>query len=141
MAYVKVPKDLAKVKSKVLFNLTKRQLICYGTGGGIGILFYTLAKGSIGTTDAASVMILIVLPFFFLAVYEKNGKPLEVILRQIIRTKFLTPGIRPYRTRNLYRQLQTEIEEKEATRLVYEERRKTGKHGEYQNKGEKRQGL
>ena len=28
MAYVNVPKDLSKVKSKVLFNLTKRQLVC-----------------------------------------------------------------------------------------------------------------
>lgn len=29
MAYVNVPKDLNKIKSKVLFNLTKRQLICF----------------------------------------------------------------------------------------------------------------
>ncbi|RHT37082.1 PrgI family protein, partial [Firmicutes bacterium AM29-6AC] len=28
MAYVPVPKDLTKVKTKVMFNLTKRQLIC-----------------------------------------------------------------------------------------------------------------
>ena len=27
MAYVNVPKDLTKVKTKVLFNLTKRQLV------------------------------------------------------------------------------------------------------------------
>ena len=29
MAYVPVPKDLNAVKTKVLFNLTKRQLICF----------------------------------------------------------------------------------------------------------------
>ena len=28
MAYVTVPKDLTKVNSKVVFGLTKRQLIC-----------------------------------------------------------------------------------------------------------------
>ena len=28
MAYVPVPKDLTKVKTKVAFNLTKRQIIC-----------------------------------------------------------------------------------------------------------------
>ena len=37
MAYVTVPKDLTHVKSKVLFGLTKRQLVCFGgallTGG------------------------------------------------------------------------------------------------------------
>ena len=32
MAFVAVPKDLNKVKSKVLFNLTQRQLICFGGG-------------------------------------------------------------------------------------------------------------
>lgn len=31
MAYVPVPKDLTKVKTKVAFNLTKRQLICFGS--------------------------------------------------------------------------------------------------------------
>ena len=30
MAYVPVPKDLTKVKTKVAFNLTKRQLVCFG---------------------------------------------------------------------------------------------------------------
>ena len=32
-AYISVPRDLTKVKSKVAFNLTKRQLLCFGTGG------------------------------------------------------------------------------------------------------------
>ena len=31
MAFVSVPKDLTKVKNKIIFNLTKRQLICFGT--------------------------------------------------------------------------------------------------------------
>ena len=30
MAYVSVPKDLTHVKSKVLFGLTKRQIVCFG---------------------------------------------------------------------------------------------------------------
>ena len=29
MAYVPVPKDLTKVKTKVMFNLTRRQLVCF----------------------------------------------------------------------------------------------------------------
>ena len=31
MAFVSVPKDLTKVKNKIILNLTKRQLICLGT--------------------------------------------------------------------------------------------------------------
>ena len=48
MAYVNVPKDLTKVKTKVLFNLTKRQLICFGSGALIGVPLFFLLKGSIG---------------------------------------------------------------------------------------------
>ena len=36
MAYVTVPKDLTKIKSKVMFNLTKRQLLCFGAAVAIG---------------------------------------------------------------------------------------------------------
>ena len=44
MAYVNVPKDLTKVKTKVLFNLTKRQLICFGSGALIGVPLFFLLK-------------------------------------------------------------------------------------------------
>ena len=33
MAYVPVPKDLSKVKTKVALNLTKRQIICFSLAG------------------------------------------------------------------------------------------------------------
>ena len=35
MPYVPVPKDLTKVKTKLAFNLTKRQLICFSRAAGI----------------------------------------------------------------------------------------------------------
>ena len=46
MAYVSVPKDLNAVKTKVLLNLTKRQLICFGGGTLIG-----LSKRMLGMDD------------------------------------------------------------------------------------------
>ena len=36
MAFVSVPKDLTKVKNKIIFNLTKRQLICFGIAAADG---------------------------------------------------------------------------------------------------------
>jgi len=42
------------------------------------------------------------LPCFLLAMYEKHGQPLEVILKQIIEVKFLRPKERPYQTNNFY---------------------------------------
>ena len=42
------------------------------------------------------------LPMFLLAMYEKNGQPLEVIIRQFVEVKFLRPKERPYQTNNFY---------------------------------------
>ena len=40
MPYVNVPNDLSKIKTKIAFNLTKRQLICFGFGAAIGVPTY-----------------------------------------------------------------------------------------------------
>ena len=117
MAYVNVPKDLNKIKSKVLFNLTKRQLICFGVAALMGVPLFFLLKDSAGTTAAAMVMILVMLPGFLFGVYEKNGQPLEVVAKHIIQTKFIAPKERPYQTQNLYavlerqRKLEKEVSE------------------------------
>ncbi|MGL5435500.1 MAG: PrgI family protein [Lachnospiraceae bacterium] len=102
MAYVTVPKDLTKVKSKVLFGLTKRQLACFTPAVLIGVPLFFLLKGSAGNSMAAFVMILVMLPFFMLAMYERNGQTLEVTLGHFIRTKFLLPKERPYQTNNFF---------------------------------------
>ena len=101
MPYVNVPNDLSKIKTKIAFNLTKRQLICFGIGAAIGIPTYLLTRGAIGNTGALFVMLGIMLPAFLMAMYEKDGLPFEKVLRNMINTKFLRPGIRPYRTQNI----------------------------------------
>ena len=102
MAYVPVPKDLTKIKSKVMFNLTKRQLICFGGGALIGVPLFFLLRDSIGTSPAAIVMVISMLPFFLFAMYERNGQPLEKVLHNVIQTFFIRPKQRPYQTNNLY---------------------------------------
>jgi hypothetical protein len=111
MAYVNVPKDLSKVKTKLALGLTKRQLICFGAAAAIGVPTYILTRGVIGNSAAALLMIGVMLPFFFLAMYEKDGQPAEKILRNIIRVKFYRPGIRPYKTENFYEILEKEAKE------------------------------
>ena len=36
MPYVNVPNDLSKIKTKMAFNLTKRQLVCLCSAGVVG---------------------------------------------------------------------------------------------------------
>ena len=102
MAYVPVPKDLSRIKTKVAFNLTKRQLIFFAAALLVGLPLFFLLKGSTGTSLAAFVMILVMLPCFLFAMYEKHGQPLEVIIRQMVEVKFIRPKERPYQTNNFY---------------------------------------
>ena len=69
MPFVPVPKDLTKVKTKVAFNLTKRQLITFGLGGLAGIPAYLFTRSSIGNESAALLMIGLMLPFFAFGIY------------------------------------------------------------------------
>ena len=95
MPYVNVPNDLSKVKTKMALNLTKRQLICFGCAAAVGVPSYLLARGSIGNTGAMFLMLAVMLPAFLLAMYEKDGLPAEKVLKNIIRARFLRPGVRP----------------------------------------------
>lgn len=52
MPYVQVPKDLAKIKTKVAFYLTKRQLICLGIAGVTALPTYFLTREAIGNMGA-----------------------------------------------------------------------------------------
>ena len=119
MAYVTVPKDLTHVKSKVLFGLTKRQLVCFGGGALVGIPLFFLLKGPLGNSSAAFCMIVVMMPFFLFALYEKNGLPLEKIIKNIVQVCFIRPKVRPYETDNFYAVLQRQdILDKEVYRIV-----------------------
>ena len=119
MAYVPVPKDLNAVKTKVMFNLTKRQLICFGSGVAVALPLFFLCKSSMNTSVASIVMIIVLLPFMLLAMYEKNGQHLEKILRNIIQVSFLRPKQRPYMTNNFYSVLERQENlDKEVYRIV-----------------------
>lgn len=104
MPYVPVPKDLTKVKTKVAFNLTKRQLICFSIAGAVGLPVYFLTREPIGNSAAVLLMIGMMMPFFFVAMYERDGQPAEKILKNILRHR-MWPKERPYKTENLYKTL------------------------------------
>ena len=129
-AYISVPRDLTKVKSKIFFNLTKRQLICFSIAAAIGIPAYFLLRKTGNMSFAAMCMILIMMPFFFLAMYERDGMPLEVILQHFIEAKFVRPKDRPYETNNYYAALHRMAEaEQEVNEIVLRAEAKKGKHG------------
>lgn len=117
--YISVPRDLSKVKTKVFMNLTKRQLLCFGAAALIGVPVFFLLKASGNMSLAAMGMMIVMLPLFFLAMYEKDGQPLEVVAKHFIDAKFRRPKVRIYQTQNYYALLEKQYDmEKEVARIV-----------------------
>ena len=102
MAFVNVPKDLARVKNKVFLNMTIRQIICLSVAAAVGLPFYFLTRGYVGTSNAATGMVILMMPAFLFAMYKKDGLALERILKNVINVKFRYPAIRRYEVENLY---------------------------------------
>jgi hypothetical protein len=100
--YVNIPSDLSKIKSRIAFNLSKRQLVCFGAAAVVGVPVYLVTRTVIGNTAAMLLMIAIMLPAFLLAMYERDGLPAEKVAMNMIRARFLWPGVRPYKTENFY---------------------------------------
>ena len=118
MAYVPVPKDLTRVKSKFLFNLTKRQVVCFGLGALAGLPVFFLTKEAIGVSMAAALMIVIMLPFFLFAMFERNGQPLEVLLKHYIQAQFVRPRTRVFETENFYATLEQNTRNRREVRKI-----------------------
>ena len=63
-------------------------------------------------------MIVVMLPLFLLAMYERNGQPLEVIAGQIIQTVFIRPKERPYQTNNFYAALERQAQAEKEVKVI-----------------------
>ena len=120
MAYVPVPKDLTKVKTKVMFNLTRRQLVCFTAGALVGVPLFLWLREPAGNSMAAMCMMLVMMPFFLLAMYEKHGQPLEKIVGNILKVAVIRPKQCPYQTNNFYAVLKRqEMLDKEVYDIVH----------------------
>lgn len=101
MAYVNVPKDLTKVKTKVALNLTKRQLIGFTIAGLIGFPVYLMVKKVLPNDLSMLIMVGVSFPIIFATLYEKDGIYFEKYLKYIIDKKRQT-SIRIYKTECIY---------------------------------------
>ena len=100
-----VAKDPKAVKTKFIGSFTKRQFICFVLAAIVGVPFYFMVRGSLGTDVAVLLMMAVMMPFFFAAMYEKDGVPAEKYLMQIISMRVLRPGIRRYKAENIYEEM------------------------------------
>ena len=128
MAYVTIPKDLSKVQSKVLFGLTKRQVICFGAAAIIGVPLFFFDSGALGTTTARLCMILVMLPSSCSPCTRRTAAP-GGVLGHLIQNKFIRPKTRIYQTNNLYSALVRQYELEQEVRAIAGKNGKTRKTG------------
>jgi hypothetical protein len=138
LAFVTVPKDLTKVKSKMLFGLTKRQLVCFSGALFIGVPLFFLLRGRVPTSAAALLMVFAMLPGLLLALYERHGQPLEVIAGQMIQAIFLRPKERPYQTNNLYAALMRQHQLEKEVKAIVKNRKENAPTGRRKKKADPR---
>ncbi|MFI3205635.1 MAG: PrgI family protein [Clostridia bacterium] len=118
MAYVSVPKDLNDIESKLIFNLTKRQLLCFSAGGLIGLPVFFLLK-DINSSFATLAMIAIMMPCFLMAMFKKHGQTFEKVIWQIITVKFFRKKQRKYKSQSFYLLLEKQYDyEREIANVI-----------------------
>lgn len=123
MAYVPIPKDLKKVKTKVAFNLTKRQMIGFTFAGLVGLPVYLFMRKVVPNDIAVIFLIVSTLPIFFITLSEKDGLSFEKYLKHIYLHKFYQPQKRVRKEVYLERQ-------KKNTRNKAHAKQKSVKKGE-----------
>ena len=91
-----------------MLGLTKRQAVCFGSAALIGVPVFFATREALGNSTAILLMMGLMLPAFFMAMYEKDGQPAEKILINILRSRWFFPTKRPYKTENFYTVIEKE---------------------------------
>lgn len=98
MAYMDIPKDVEKIKTKIALGLTKRQLIGFGLAALFGFpTYFFIRKIGLPEEIAMILLVIVALPFIMFAIYEKDGLPAEEILRSYLVYHVLKPKGRKYK--------------------------------------------
>lgn len=105
MAFVPIPRDLTEVKSKIMFNLTTRQLINFVVAGLLSIPIFILTRNLFGNEVSIFLVMLVAAPFMFFAFFEKDGLTGEKYLKKVIEFKYKSSRIRIYKNTNIYETL------------------------------------
>ena len=77
-AYISVPRDFSKVKSKVAFNLTARQLICFGAAAVVGVPLFFVLRDTAGNSGATLGMMAVMLPLAYIVYHNIHKLMLEI---------------------------------------------------------------
>ena len=122
--YVHIPKDLNDIKEKFMFNLTKRQCICFGIGILVGFPVFFLTKGKFGLSGALFAMGAVASPAIICGLYRKNGLFFEQVIRNMV-AYFKKPRVRVYENMTVWEKMEEEMELKKLKKLLRQAERRS----------------
>lgn len=115
--YVRVPKDLNDLKEKFMFNLTKRQVICFGIGFLMGLPVFFIVRERSNISNAITFMGIVAAPAIICGLYKKNGVYFEQRIKHMIEF-FKRPKTRYYRSTNIFRCIENHMEYDKLKRVL-----------------------
>lgn len=81
--YASVPKDIVKIKEKLIFSLTKRQLIFVIIAGILLYSIFSRLKNILGIEIAMYIAFSIIIPMLIIGFYEDDGVYFEEKIKNI----------------------------------------------------------
>ncbi|PFC08138.1 PrgI family protein [Bacillus cereus] len=93
---VSIPKELKTIKSKLVFGLTKRQLIGFSIALAIGLPVFFLLK-SFSLDVALYGLFFTACPAIFATIFTKDGMPAETWIKLYLEYKYLNPQKRYFK--------------------------------------------
>lgn len=102
MIEIRIPKEIRQYKEKAFFGLTWRQVIALILAAGINVPLYLWLSPIIGMDVASWIVILVAIPVMMAGFWEPYGMNFEDYLQAVIKSMFVYPEKRIYKTENLY---------------------------------------
>lgn len=96
---VRIPKEITEYRPKIFLGLTGRQLLATALALVVGVPLYIVMQLFIGSNNASSIIIVLVMPIFAVGFVRIKGYSLEKYLLIVIKHRY-TQQKRYYRTEN-----------------------------------------
>lgn len=105
MLNIRIPEDPRKYKETILFGLTARQLICVAATLVICAPLYFLGRNYIPENIVSWLVIIIAIPLLSIGFVKPNGIPMERFALIFLKTEFLFPKKRTFKSINVFKEL------------------------------------
>ncbi len=121
--FIQFSKDINKIKSTIIWIFTLRDIVLLLGFGIIGVFLYFTVKDNLSFEASSYVLCAFMVIPSILIFYNKNGMKAEKVLYHKFKRIFFTK-IRPYKSENIYSQIECEIKKQEVNRIAVSEKSK-----------------